>query len=64
MKYWQKLVFVLLSLLASAVQAEHSLPMIEDKTTYQTQVIWSDVTIPWGMVQLANGQILATETFR
>lgn len=61
MKYWQKLLLVHLSLLASAVQAEHSLPMIEDKTPYQTQVIWPDVTIPWGMVQLPNGQILATE---
>ncbi|MDN2663712.1 PQQ-dependent sugar dehydrogenase [Psychromonas sp. 14N.309.X.WAT.B.A12] len=61
MTCWQKLLFIHFSLLASTVQADLSLPMFEDKTPYQTQVVWPDIIIPWGMVQLPNEQILATE---
>jgi glucose/arabinose dehydrogenase len=43
------------------LQAMQPLPMIEDKTPYKTETIWSDIIIPWGMVQLPNGKMLATE---
>ena len=61
MKYWQKLLFISLSLLATSAQAMQPLPINEDKTPYQTETIWPDITIPWGMVQLPNGKMLATE---
>ena len=61
MKLWQTLLFIHLSFSATTALAESPLPITEDKTPYQTEVIWPDITIPWGMVQLPNGQILATE---
>jgi glucose/arabinose dehydrogenase len=61
MKYWQKLLFISLSLLAASAQAMQPLPINEDKTPYKTETIWSDITIPWGMVQLPNDKMLATE---
>jgi len=61
MKYWQQLLFISLSLLVTSIQAMQPLPIIEDKTPYKTETIWSDITIPWGMVQLPNGKMLATE---
>ncbi|WP_413693725.1 hypothetical protein [Psychromonas sp. KJ10-2] len=38
-RYLQALLFIYLSFLVSTVQAEHSLPMYEDKSAYQTHVI-------------------------
>ena len=61
MKYWYRLLFIYLSLLATSSQAMQPLPIIEDKTQYKTETIWSDIKIPWGMVQLPNGKMLATE---
>ncbi|RBW46473.1 PQQ-dependent sugar dehydrogenase [Psychromonas sp. B3M02] len=60
-RYVQALLFIYLSFLVSTAQAEHSLPMTEDKSAYQTHVIWPDIIIPWGLVQLPDGKILATE---
>ena len=61
MKYWQQLLFMSLSLLATSSQAMSPLTINEDKTSYKTETIWPDITIPWGMVQLPNGKMLATE---
>ena len=61
MKYWQQLLFISLSLLATSGQAMQPLTIIEDKTPYTTETIWPDITIPWGMVQLPSGKMLATE---
>lgn len=61
MIFWQKLLFIQLCFITTAVQADHSQPLIEDKTTYQTQLLWPDIIIPWGMVQLPDNTILATE---
>ena len=61
MACWQKRLLIPLSLLAASAQANLSLPIIEDKTPYTTEVIWPDLVIPWGMVQLPNGKLLATE---
>ncbi|MEG3755262.1 PQQ-dependent sugar dehydrogenase [Psychromonas arctica] len=61
MTCWQKLLLIHLSFLVNTVQAEHSQPMLEDNTAYQTEVVWPDIVIPWGMVQLPDGQVLATE---
>lgn len=55
------IVTVLILFLSTAAQAEHSLPLGEDKNRYKTQLISSDVIIPWGMVQLPDGKILATD---
>ena len=61
MKYWQKGLFIFLSFLTASTHAEHSLPMTEDKIPYQTEALWTDIIIPWGMVQLPDGKMLATE---
>lgn len=61
MTCWQKLLLIHLSFLVNTVQAEHSQPMLEDNTAYQTEAVWPDIVIPWGMVQLPDGQVLATE---
>ncbi|TEW53645.1 PQQ-dependent sugar dehydrogenase [Psychromonas sp. RZ22] len=61
MKFWQTLFFIHLSLLATSVQGMQTLSLTEDKTPYKTKVLWSDISIPWGMTQLPNGKILATE---
>ena len=61
MKYWHQLLFIYLSLIATSTQAMQPLPIIENKTPYKTETMWPDITIPWGMVQLPNGTILATE---
>jgi len=61
MKFWQKLLFIHLSLLATTVQANNSPPIIEDKTPYKTETMWPDIRVPWGLVQLPDGKILATE---
>lgn len=45
----------------NAAQAKHSMPLYEDNKHYKTQVIWSDLIIPWGMTQLPDGRMLATE---
>ena len=50
-----------LALLATAVQGKEPLPMVEDTTPYQTELMWPDIVIPWGMAQLPSGKILATE---
>lgn len=59
MKYW--IVTVLIFFTVFNVYAQHSHPLNEDATHYKTQVIWPGLTIPWGMVQLPDGRMLATE---
>ncbi|MBU2871888.1 PQQ-dependent sugar dehydrogenase [Colwellia sp. E2M01] len=38
-----------------------SITILEDKTSYKTQLLWPDIIIPWGMTQLPDGRMLATE---
>jgi len=61
MNYWQVLVFIYLSVFSTISQAQNPLPISEDNTHYKMQTMWADITIPWGMVQLPNGQMLATQ---
>ncbi|TMM47624.1 PQQ-dependent sugar dehydrogenase [Colwellia ponticola] len=55
------LVTLLVFFISSTVYAKHSLSLAEDKKSYSTERLWSDITIPWGMVQLPDGRMLATE---
>jgi len=59
MKYL--IVTVLILFLSTTVQAKHSIHLDEDKKSYKTQLMWPDISIPWGMVQLPDGRMLATE---
>tara|TARA_R110000737_G_C14584311_1_gene486304 strand:+ start:443 stop:1558 length:1116 start_codon:yes stop_codon:yes gene_type:complete len=59
MKYW--LVTVLIMMSSSAAQAKHSLELGEDKAPYNIELLWSEISIPWGMVILPDGRMLATE---
>lgn len=59
MKYWLIIVLTLMS--ASAVQAKHSIELEEDETAYRVDLLWPEITIPWGMVLLPDGRMLATE---
>ncbi len=59
MKYL--IVTVLILFLSTTAQAKHSIHLDEDKKNYETQLLWPDISIPWGMVQLPDGRILATE---
>jgi glucose/arabinose dehydrogenase len=58
MKY---LIVTVLIFLSSTAQAKHSIHLDEDKGHYKTQLMWPEVSIPWGMVQLPDGRMLATE---
>jgi len=59
MKYW--IVTVLILFISTTAQAKHSLELDEDTKSYKTQLMWPELTIPWGMVQLPDGRMLATE---
>lgn len=59
MKYL--IVTVLILFLSTTTQSEHSLHLDEDKKSYKTQLMWPELSIPWGMVQLSDGRMLATE---
>jgi len=45
LKYWQKLLFVSISLLAASAQARQPLTMNEDKTSYKKESIWPVMVI-------------------
>ena len=55
------IVTALILFLSATTQAEHSIVLDEDKKIYKTQLMWPDISIPWGMVQLPDGRMLATE---
>lgn len=59
MKYL--IVTVLILFLSTIAQAKHSIHLDEDKKSYKTQLMWPGISIPWGMVQLPDGRMLATE---
>lgn len=59
MKYWT--IVLLLCSISTTTQAEHSIPLETSNNKYKTQLLWPDIIIPWGMVQLPDNRILATE---
>ena len=59
MKYL--IVTVLIIMTLTQVQAKHSIELDVDNKTYKTQLMWPEITIPWGMVILPDGRMLATE---
>lgn len=62
MTYWQTTLLSMLTFfIVLTAQAEHSIPLHEDTKHYKTQVLWPDIIIPWGMTQLPDGSMLATE---
>ncbi|TYK64234.1 PQQ-dependent sugar dehydrogenase [Colwellia echini] len=64
MNYRQAFLFIILSIFSfsySASAQADSIAMLADNKSYKTQVLWSDIMIPWGMVQLPDGRMLATE---
>jgi glucose/arabinose dehydrogenase len=58
MKY---LIITVLIFLSSTAQAKHSIDLEKNQGTYKTELIWPEISIPWGMVQLPDGRMLATE---
>jgi len=60
MKY-MIVVTVLVLFLSITAQAKHSIHLDEDNKSYKTQLMWPNISIPWGMVQLPDGRMLATE---
>jgi glucose/arabinose dehydrogenase len=59
MQYW--ILTILILFISATIQAEHSLHLDEDNKTYKTQLMWSELSVPWGMAQLPDGRVLATE---
>jgi glucose/arabinose dehydrogenase len=59
MKYLIVTVFILF--LSTTTHGKDSIQLNEDEKSYKTQLIWPEISIPWGMVQLPDGRMLATE---
>ncbi|MBU2924899.1 PQQ-dependent sugar dehydrogenase [Colwellia sp. 1_MG-2023] len=55
------LIVTVLIFLSSTAHAKHSIYLEKNKGTYKTELMWPEVSIPWGMVQLPGGEMLATE---
>lgn len=55
------IVTVLMFLISASTQAQHSIALEQDNNHYKMQLLWPQLSIPWGMVQLPDGRMLATE---
>lgn len=55
------IVTIFILVISTTAQAKHSIHLDEDNKSYITQLMWPELTIPWGMVQLPDGRMLATE---
>jgi len=59
MKYLIAIVLIFITL--AFAQAKDSIELSRDDKNYKTELMWPEITIPWGMVMLPDGRMLATE---